>query len=94
MQEYMEKNLRANKPSLQIPKRIELALTKPKSGKSQPSDKDKLADEMLEKYVGPVHAKKAQIGPSDQQHLHKKLRAILSRKNITKQSSTQVSQVG
>lgn len=93
MQEYMEKNLRANKASLQIPKRMELALAKSKMGKPQPSDKEKQTDDALDKYISPSYAKKAQIGPSDQQNLHRKLRAILSRKNITKSSSTQVSQV-
>lgn len=90
----MEKNLRANKASLQLPKRIELALPKSRVSKNQPPEKERPSDDATEKYISPGYGKKAPIGPSDQQNLHRKLRAILSRKSIAKPSSTQVSQVG
>jgi hypothetical protein len=93
MKKYMEENLSTSKGLMAKPKKAETVFSMAKPGKNILADKNKTTEDVFEKYMSPVFIKKGNAIPSDQQSLHKKLRAILSRKNIPKPPSQQISQV-
>ena len=93
MKKYMEDSLAGSKASITIPKRFEHTFKSPNQIRPERLEKDKSREDALEKYTSPAFVKKLATGPSDQQDLHKKLRAILSRKNILKTPPQHFSQV-
>lgn len=93
MKKFMEENLAKSKATLAPPHGGDVLLSKSRLLKLEMPGKEKLKESLFDKYMSPAVGKKGNGNATDASAPYKKLREIISRKNLEKRPSQQISQV-